>query len=357
MKLSAKPDFERATEMWNHYWAREILKRPLLKAQITRKGRSPVNVGEKAYYHAVTRKYAQQLKRVDQWLDRTIFLGEAIPYFSPDHGPDQFATFFGAELKFAKDSPGTNWVEPIVDDWEKALPLRFDANGSTWKSLLEYSRMIKNHAQGRYLVGACDLHSNADTLSALRSPERLCMDFYDCPELVEEAMGAVRRAYRPVYDGLYQAGGMSRATGSIGWIGFWCEGKFASIQCDFICMVSPEIANRYILPALEEEANFLDHCVYHLDGPQALPHLDSLLAIKKLDVVQWVPGAGQPPQCEWLEVLKKCQKAGKGLDLYGDVEMVKKMSRALCPEGVVYTVSVASEKDFDELARWLEKHT
>jgi hypothetical protein len=222
---------------------------------------------------------------------------------------------------------------------------------------MEYSRILRDHAKGRYLVGVCDLHSNADALSALRGPQRFCMDFCDCPELVEQALREVRELYPTVYNALYEAGGMNRETGSTGWISFWCEGKFATIQCDFICMVSPETANRTIIPALEEEADFLDHCVYHLDGPQALPHLDSLLAIKKLDVVQWVPGAGRPPQAEWVDVLKKCQKAGKGLDLYCDVEQVKKLHRELSPAGVSYSVGLETEKEFDDLARWLEKNT
>lgn len=81
-------------------------------------------------------------------------------------------------------------------------------------------------------------------------------------------------------------------------------------------MVSPEICREYIIPALEEEASFLDHCVLHLDGPDALPHLDDVLAIKGIDVLQWVPGAGQPPVWKWTDVLLKAQKAGKGLQIY-----------------------------------------
>jgi hypothetical protein len=78
-------------------------------------------------------------------------------------------------------------------------------------------------------------------------------------------------------------------------------------------MVSPEISRKYIIPALEEEAAFLDHCVYHLDGPGTMPHLDDILAVKDIDVIQWVSGAGQPPMHTWLDVLTRCQKAGKGL--------------------------------------------
>jgi len=183
------------------------------------------------------------------------------------------------------------------------------------------------------------------------------MDFYDAPDAVMARMLEARRLYQPVYDGLYEAGGMAGQGGSIGWTPFWCDGKFATIQCDFICMVSPEIAREYIIPALAEEAAFLDRCVYHLDGPGALPHLDDILAIKDIDVIQWVSGAGQKPMWQWLDVLKKCQAAGKGLQIYDiSTEDAKTLHRELDPVGVVYCLN----EDRDSIlafADWLVKNT
>jgi len=358
MSLKFKPDLERAQQMWKHYWAGDVLKRPLVVANVVKPGKKAVDICARRYYNACHKKYPEQLALLDEWLENTLFLAESIPFFSPDHGPDQFASLLGTDLQFSEDSLSTNWVEPVVEDWETFLPkIVLNPDNPTWKSLVEYSGLLKEHAKGRYLAGACDFHSNADALSALRGPEKLCMDFYDCPELIAGAMQRVRKLYQPVYDGLYVAGGM-QTTGSIGWLPFWCEGKFATIQCDFICMVSPEIADKYIIPALEEEASFLDHCAYHFDGPGALPHLDSILAIKEIDVIQWVSGAGQPPMHTWLDVLKKCQKAGKGLVLYDiDFAQTKKISGELDPKGIVYCPKVETEKEVNEIISWLEKNT
>ncbi|MDD3176021.1 MAG: trimethylamine corrinoid protein 2, partial [Candidatus Nanoarchaeia archaeon] len=103
---------------------------------------------------------------------------------------------------------------------------------------------------------------------------------------------------------------------------------------------------------------FLDHCVFHLDGPGALRHLDDILAIKDIDVLQWVPGAGQPPVYEWLDVLKKAQKAGKGLQIYGvNLDIIKRISRELSPEGIVYCLDAKSRKEVEETTDWLEKNT
>ena len=152
---------------------------------------------------------------------------------------------------------------------------------------------------------------------------------------------------------------MGGERGSVGWAPFWSEGKFATIQCDILALLSPEISRRYVIPALEEEASFLDHCVYHLDGPGCLPHLDDILAIKDIDVIQWVPGAGKPPMHEWMDVLKKCQAAGKGLQLYDihDLDTVKKLARELKPEGLLYFVDVPTRDEALRITDWLERNT
>jgi hypothetical protein len=358
MQLSAKPDFDRATDAWDHFWAGEIVRRPIVVASVTRPGFKPVWTGGERYLRAVHGRHREQMDLIDRWLESTIFLAEAIPYFMPDYGPDQFAAFLGGKLVFSEESGDTNWIEPWVDDWDAVLPLELDESNPTWRGVLEYSRLLADHARGRYLVAVCDLHSNMDTLLAMRGSERLCMDLYDCPDRIEAAMLDVRKLYRPVYEALYEAGGMNAQTGSTGWTPFWTRGRFATIQCDFLCMVSPEFSRKLIIPALEEEASFLDRCVLHFDGPGALPHLDDVLAIDAIDAVQWVPGAGQKPMHEWTDVLLRCQKAGKGLQIYGvGPEQVKALHKILSPEKVAYCVGVESEDEARELTDWLEKNT
>jgi hypothetical protein len=358
MELSTKPDFERARAMWRAYWNKDVLKRPLVWATAGRPGAKNTLPRNRKYYHAVTGQYEKELAVIDETLANTLYLGESMPMFSPDHGPDQYATFFGGKLDFAEASPETNWVHPVLNDLETDLPLVFNEESKTWKSLLHYSKLLAEHGKGRYFVSMCDLHSNADTLSALRGPQNFCTDFIDCPEKVGEAMMQVRKTYPKVHEALYQAGGME-GRGCGGWAPFWCEGRYATIQSDFLALISPEHARKYVIPALEEEAEYLDHCVLHFDGPGAIPHLDDVLAIKGIDVIQWVAGAGQPPMWQWTDLLKKCQKAGKGLQIFDlpNAEAVKKVHRELSPEGLLYAIGGMPEKEVADLLAWLEKNT
>lgn len=369
MQLKYRPDFEDVKQMYNHFWAGDCLKRPLVYARVPKAGcqaeyqAANQRYSATRYWNAVTRNFDANLRLIEERFDASVLLGEALPYSSPDLGPDQFAAWFGAELHFAETAKETNWVEPIVHDWDSVHPLRHQPQSKAWKTTMDYSRAMAQAAQGKYLVGGCDLHSHADALSALRGPQQFCMDFYDYPDQVTQAMRDLRKAYPAIYESLYQAGDMSRETGTIGSAAFWSPGTFAQIQCDFICMVSPDIFRAFIMPAIEEEAAYLDRCVFHLDGPGALVHLDDLLAIKDIDVIQWVSGAGQPPMHTWVDVLKKCQAAGKGLQIGGpglNLDRIKALSKELKPNGLWYALdinTVTTEQEARETIHWLEHHT
>jgi 5-methyltetrahydrofolate--homocysteine methyltransferase len=145
--------------------------------------------------------------------------------------------------------------------------------------------------------------------------------------------------------------------GYIGWAPTYSEEKFAVLQCDFSIMVSPEMTSRFIVPALEYETSCLKHNVYHYDGPGALTHLDEILAIKGIDVIQWVPGSGQPRTVEWMDLLKKIQKAGKGLWLYDwTPEEIKTHFKELDPRGLYFDTWTKTPQEGEELIAYVKNH-
>lgn len=358
MPLTTKPDLDRVQDVWNHFWAGEMLGRPPVVASVTKPGMEPFKEERHRYQDALEGRFRERMESIDRWLESTIFLAEEIPFFIPDFGPDQYAAFFGGTLEYSPDSPGTNWIEPWVENWDDVLPLKIDESNPLWRGVLEYSGMLAEHARGRYLVGGCDLHSNLDALSAMRGPERMCMDLYDCPDRVEAAMRDIRKTYGAVCEALYEAGEMAGQDGTIGWLPLWSPGRFGTIQCDAMCLLSPEFNRRLVLPALEEEAASLDHCAIHFDGPGALPHLDDVLAIEAIDVIQWVSGAGQRPMHEWTDVLLRCQKASKGVQVYGvNPDQVRSLHPTLNPARVVYCVEIESAEECQELLAWLDRNS
>jgi len=357
--LKYKPDFEEVKEAYKYFWAGADWKRPLVWAKVLK----PVGqhlekkistLADYRYYRAINRRWDEQCALIDTWLENTFFLGEDIPYFIPDFGPDQFAAYLGAPMHFSESSSNTSWVEPIVRDWAD-FEVKLEETNAVWKGVRDYAAHIAKHAAGRYLVGIGDFHSNLDAASGLRGAQNLCLDLIDCPDEVERCMLKIRALYAPVYNAIYQAAGMNAATGSLGWGPFWCEDKFAVIQCDFSYMIGSGDFRRFVMPAIEEEAAFLDHSMYHLDGCGALTHLDDVLSIKDIDVLQWVAGSGQKPMWQWTEILKKGLAAGKALHIYDITpEQVKLVHRELKSRRCLYQITAQTRSEVEELLKWLE---
>ena len=116
-------------------------------------------------------------------------------------------------------------------------------------------------------------------------------------------------------------------------------------------MVSKEMFDEVFLPGIVEECRHLDASIYHLDGPDALRHLDSLLAIKELNAIQWVYGAGRGIASDWLHVYKRCQQAGKGIQLHIGLDELDCIMSNLRPEGVWMGVAVGDRAQAEQVLK------
>jgi len=353
MEMSLKPDLDDALEHWRAFWNKEIIKRPAAVVTAPRHGAKPPP-GPR-YPVRPDDDFDAVLDQVEASLATVYFAGEAMPRYEPSFGPDQLAAFVGARLDYSPDSSGTSWSVPFVESWEQALPLRL--HGHAWERMLEFCRKAGQRARGKWVVCTLDMHSNFDWLVAIRGADRLCMDIIDAPELVQRAMDSVRALYPALYNALYDAAGMAEQ-GTSSWLPFYCEGRYAAVQCDYSCLLSPAQFNRFVLPALVEECEFLDHSVYHYDGRTCLQHFDAITGIEALDGIQWVPTSGGPPMIEWLDLLKRFQATGKSVFVTCTPDELKSVyHRELKPNLVLYNVGCKTPREADELLRWLERHT
>lgn len=345
-----KPDYEQACRRWEAFWQGEIIDRPVISIIAPRDGCTLPN----QFFFRQNESIAQAVERANAWIEGQYWGGDSIPRIWPNPGPDIFAAWLGAHLVDAQDA-STNWVEPFVRSWEEVLPLRLDTQNPHWKRTMAYLEALAVRAAGRWVVAGLDLHSSMDLLSAIRSPQQLCMDLVDQPEHVERALRDVRALYAPVSEAMFKAS-HADVTGSMGWIAMYSRKRFNVVQCDFAYMIGGEMFRRFVLPALEEEIDYLDQSVFHLDGPGALRHLDDLLGLKRLNAVQWVPGAGAKPLCEWLDVLKKVIAAGKNVHVYCPVSQVELFHRELGPRRVFYDCWAQDEAEARRVVKWLESN-
>jgi len=117
---------------------------------------------------------------------------------------------------------------------------------------------------------------------------------------------------------------------------------------DFSIMISNEMYEEFFLGGIIEECKFYDKSIYHVDGPGALRHLDSILSIKELDAVQFVPGAGNEGFEKWIPIYQKIQSAGKAIQILDfKLSDLGLLFENLKPEGV-WLSGISGIKSRDE---------
>ena len=354
-----KQDFDTAKKYWRAFWEKEVLDRPLVCVKAPKKGIEPAKFSfaiSDCYKACMNNDFENYLKSYDAYASSMYFGGEAMPALELSLGPDQYGGFLGCNI----ESPGgaaDTWAHPVVKDFsnfEVKIDKSFGGYFDNLKRFLEYAA---DFSKDRFLLSMIDLHGNMDALSALRGPGDLCLDIMDCPDEVHRVLNDVRKTYDDVFQMIYKSGDMKNR-GSISWVPTYCEtGKFAVVQCDFSCFLSPAQVREFVIPSIAEEAAYLDRSVYHFDGVNALGHLDDILAIKEIDAFQWVPGDGKPRSIEWMDLLKKVQKSGKSLWIFDwTIEEIKAHFKELEPNKVVFSVGATSQDEADELLEYLCKN-
>lgn len=234
--------------------------------------------------------------------------GEAVPTVSPDLAPNCLALYLGCT---GKEMPGTVWCHPCMSSPEEAK-FDYDPNNFYWdfsyRLGLEYAKLGK----GKFMQQFPDLIEGLDTLAAMRGTEELLFDLVENPDWVHSCMRQITDRYFRYYDVFYD---MMRdeVGGSIFWC--WAPGRMAKFQCDFSAMISPEMFGEFMVPVLNEMTERVSYCMYHWDGPGAIPHHDHLLGIPNLDMLQWTPGAGASTAADpiWWPMHHKTIDAGKKL--------------------------------------------
>ncbi|NLV74924.1 MAG: hypothetical protein GXY52_09655 [Chloroflexi bacterium] len=346
LPLAYKPDLEEAVARINAWWDNQPADRALLQVIALRDDAPPAP-------ELPARDLEQQwtdidfmLARTESAMERTWFGGEAVPIFMANVGPDAFAAFLGAEVELL---PDTTWVRPLIHDWDSAPALVFDEAALWWQ--LQFgllSRGVELGA-GRWLGGFPDTHSGPDALSALRGRQALCYDFYDNPDRVHQAVHELRVVGREVYQRYFNLLKPEIQGSSSGWCTAWGNGYCNVNQCDMMALMSPATFQEFFDEWLQEELSWFDRIVWHLDGPECLPHLDYLLAQPTIKAIQWVPGSGMPPVSQWIDLLKRIQAAGKSLWCGVSPWEVEILTRELSSRGLLMHTGMPTQAEAEQL--------
>jgi hypothetical protein len=345
--LAWKPDWPQAREQWRRFWRREgmaIGVHPVRRQPIEPLASpSPPASMEQRWLDP-----AYRAARTEYDMAAHAFLAEGMPLFDTNIGPGSLGLILGAEGRLDES---TVWYYPCIHEPDAYGPIRFEPEGNVW--LERHMGLIETglqRANGRYLVGIPDLIEGLDTLAALRGDMPLLYDLKERPGWVKERLAEINAAYFQVFD--LMAGRVRDADGGNVFTAFriWGPGKTAKLQCDFSANISPRMFRTFVSPYLAEQCAWLDCSLYHLDGTNALQHLDPLLEISALDAIEWTPQAGRPGggSPEWYDLYRRIRAGGKGVQAVGvELHEVIPLLDAVGPEGMCILIGGAA---YDEAA-------
>jgi hypothetical protein len=207
-------------------------------------------------------------------------------------------------------------------------------------------------AEGKYLVGCPDLVENVDILAALRDPQVLMMDMIERPEWVEAKVAEINQVWFDAYQRIYDIIKLDDGSAAFDAFRLWGPGKTAKLQCDAAAMFSPDMFRRFVSPALSAQCEWLDYSMFHLDGTQAMCHLDALLEIAALDAIEWTPQAGieSGGHPRWFEMYRRILDAGKSLQaLHVQKDELVPLLETTGGDGVYLMMRCSRIEDVDEI--------
>lgn len=281
------------------------------------------------------------------------YLAEGVPVAAPgDLGPGCLSLYLGCR---GVEMPGTVWFEPCLSGPQPPC-LSVARDNFYWNFTCQAHRATREHSTGRFLQQYPDLIEGLDTLAAMRGSQELLTDLLDRPEWVRDCLRQITDRYFYCYDVLYDLV-RDEVGGSYFWA--WAPGRMVKLQCDFSAMISPAMFSDLMVPVLTEMTERIPYSMYHLDGPEAIRHLDALLAIPGLGMIQWTPGAGEPftDDPHWWPLYRRVLDGGKKLFIWAtDLPHLEALKREFgdgCKQ-IMINMSFASHAEAEAALRVLE---
>ena len=346
--MEYKEDIAEAKERMNAWWDHEIIDRPVLSYYYpTKRGKLGVYLDTIGSDWTLAENYDAIDNALDGFEKRardSYFGGESLPFYFPNYGPGIMAAVFGVSPEFKTN---TVWFSlPIKPDdiIEHLESIELNQNNEWYSRLLRITETAAKRAGKNYLITVTDIGGVLDILSSFLGPTNIILTMKRKPDVIDTCRSIILEKLLKVYDDLQ--GIINRfCDGCSCWQGVWSKKRWYALQSDFSAMLNPTWFKKFVLPDLVKQAEHMDYAVYHLDGPNQLPHLDPLLNEPSITGIQWVPGAGNAPMGskDWLPLYKKIQKAGKNIVIDSAPENVSHLYKNLDTKGLFVRTFYRSE--------------
>jgi hypothetical protein len=303
------------------WWDHELIDRPVISYHIIDgPGADKAAIASSALNFELCKKWDEIEPILDTFennSDNLIFGAEPIPTYFPNYGPGIMASVLGVTPEYKS---GTIWFHRPTDakDIISVLESVLLNNNNEWYMRLKHTTEItaKRGAQNNYCVSMTDLGGILDILVSFLGPQNIIIQMRRNPELIDTCRAIIMEKYLKVYDDLQDI--INRyVDGCNTWLNVWCPKRYYTMQCDFSVMLNHQFFERFVLPDIIEQTEYMDYAIWHLDGLEQIKFIDDILP--HVTGIQWVPGikpgVPQDGDDEWMPLYKKIQDAGKNIQM------------------------------------------
>jgi hypothetical protein len=350
-----KPDYEITKKRFDAFWNRELLDRPLVQFRLYK----PINETHKLPVRKCVRnkdlcedvEFQAKGHLID--LSNQVFLGDSLPVVCPSSGLTGMQAFYRRQLHTGQD--GKSWNETLVEDFNDLEWLTFDWESPWLNHLRKLTTACLHIGAGHFITGQSDWLVGADCLAAILGYQQFAAALIQEPDWVRQALDRLWVDFERLYLDFHTELSLAGQPGTT-WVPLLSDGRYYVIANDFSAMISPNMYREFFLEGVIRECQFLDHSIYHLDGPDAARHLGAILEVGKLDGIHFIPSPGDAAFSKWADVYKRIQEAGKCLIVNCDVTEVEAISHMLKPEGLLLNVgNVTSIGEANDLLKLIEQ--
>lgn len=313
MNTRYKTNWSAARKKYRNYWKCQNTGRPLMIVWAEKENAAPLPKElEIQDVYDQYRNPERMVARYRHWCETHEFMGESFPNMSVDFGPGSLAAYLGSDIVFQRD---TVWFKECVDDWSKVPPLKFSPDNAWFQEHLRVAKECRKLAGDDFYVAIPDLLENADILAAMRGAQDTIYDMIDEPEEVSKRIQEITDLYFDYYDSFYDFLKDSENASCYTVFQIWGDGKTVTLHSDFSAIMSPSQFREFIVASLRQQSRKLDNVLYHLDGPDAIKHVDALMEVEEINALQWTSGDHGPDGTleDWYEIYDKARIAGKAL--------------------------------------------
>jgi len=285
-------------------------------------------------------------------MSRYSYKADILPVANTQLGPGSLAAILGANLEGRED---TIWIR---EDAGFDGNISLDKNNKWYRLHLDLLKACKEKAKGNYRIGCPDLVEGLDVLASLKGSDNVLLDMICEPDKTLEQLQAINDFYFEVFDEIYD---IINENGEMAFCYFsiWGPGKVSKLQCDISTMISEEDFRTFAFPFLQEQCNRLDYTLYHLDGVDAIRHLDAVLELENLNAVQWTPGEGQLQggNACWYDLYRKVLQKGKSVMAnWVQLDELQPLLDNVGNQGLHINIDFKSEKEIEKALEIVEHY-